>query len=130
MDAKPIDTPMGTNSKMDVDDSGPMVNEIVYRLIIGSLLNLMTISRQILCSVWALLLSLGELKSKTQWFFFTVEVEYVAVASCCAQLLWIKHQIEDFGVLSNTIPFICDNTSALNMAKNPVQHKRTKHTDV
>lgn len=55
MDAKPIDTPMGTNSKMDVDDSGPMVNEIVYRLIIGSLLNLMTISRQILCSVWVFL---------------------------------------------------------------------------
>ncbi|XP_049390301.1 secreted RxLR effector protein 161-like [Solanum stenotomum] len=50
----------------------------------------------------------------------TVEVEYVVVASCCAQLLWIKKQLEDFGVLTNTIHLICDNTSAINMAKNPI----------
>ncbi|XP_070032725.1 secreted RxLR effector protein 161-like [Nicotiana tomentosiformis] len=28
--------------------------------------------------------------------FSTVETEYVAAASCCAQLLWIKQQLEDF----------------------------------
>ena len=28
----------------------------------------------------------------------TAEAEYVAVASCCAQLLWIKQRLEDFGV--------------------------------
>jgi len=60
----------------------------------------------------------------------TAETKYVAVASCCAQLLWIKQQLEDFGVLTDTIPLICDNTSAMNMAKNHVQHKRTKHIDV
>ncbi|KAH0719582.1 hypothetical protein KY285_015613 [Solanum tuberosum] len=60
----------------------------------------------------------------------TTEAEYVIVASCCAQLLWIKQQLEDFGVLTDTIPLICDNTSAMNMAKNPVQHKRTKHIDM
>jgi len=57
----------------------------------------------------------------------TAEAEYVDAASCCAQLLWIKQQLEDFGVLTDTIPLVCDNTSAMNMAKNPVQHKRTKH---
>ncbi|XP_070045843.1 uncharacterized mitochondrial protein AtMg00810-like [Nicotiana tomentosiformis] len=60
----------------------------------------------------------------------TTEAEYVAAASCCAQLLWIKQLLEDFGVLSNCVPLLNDNTSALNMAKNPVQHKRTKHIDV
>ncbi|XP_075096479.1 secreted RxLR effector protein 161-like [Nicotiana tabacum] len=60
----------------------------------------------------------------------TAEAEYVAAASCCAQLLWIKQQLEDFGVLAESVPLLCDNTSALNMAKNPVQHKRTKHIDV
>ncbi|XP_015168560.1 uncharacterized mitochondrial protein AtMg00810-like [Solanum tuberosum] len=50
----------------------------------------------------------------------TAEAEYVVVASCYAQLLWIKQQLEDFGVLTNTIPLICDNTSAMNMAKNLV----------
>uniref|UniRef100_A0A0V0GL62 Putative ovule protein n=1 Tax=Solanum chacoense TaxID=4108 RepID=A0A0V0GL62_SOLCH len=40
MDANPIDTPMGTNSKLDANEPGPMVNETMYRGIIGSLLNL------------------------------------------------------------------------------------------
>ncbi|XP_070009945.1 secreted RxLR effector protein 161-like [Nicotiana sylvestris] len=60
----------------------------------------------------------------------TDEVEYVAAASCCAQLLWIKQQLEDFGVLTKSVPLLYDNTSALNMAKNLVQHKSTKHIDV
>ncbi|XP_070013459.1 secreted RxLR effector protein 161-like [Nicotiana sylvestris] len=58
------------------------------------------------------------------------EAEYVAATSYCAQLLWIKQQLEDFGVLTESVPLLCDNTSTLNMAKNPVQHKRTKHIDV
>ncbi|XP_070011151.1 uncharacterized mitochondrial protein AtMg00810-like [Nicotiana sylvestris] len=60
----------------------------------------------------------------------TAEAEYVASASCCAQLLWIKQQLDDFRVLTNCVALLCDNTSALNMTKNPVQHKRTKHIDV
>ncbi|XP_070004840.1 secreted RxLR effector protein 161-like [Nicotiana sylvestris] len=30
----------------------------------------------------------------------------------------------DFGVLTESVPLLSDNTGALNMAKNPVQHKR------
>ena len=60
----------------------------------------------------------------------TAEAKYVAVASCCAQLLWIKQQLEDFGIKTGYIPIMCDNTSAINMAKNPVQHKCTKHIDI
>ncbi|XP_075084828.1 uncharacterized protein LOC142168067 [Nicotiana tabacum] len=44
--------------------------------------------------------------------------------------LQIKQQLEDFGVFSECVPLLCDNTSALNMAKNSVRHKRTKHIDV
>ncbi|XP_070013473.1 uncharacterized protein [Nicotiana sylvestris] len=58
------------------------------------------------------------------------EAKYVAATSCCAQLLWINQQLEDFGVLTESVSLLCDNTSALNMAKNPVQHKRTKHINV
>ncbi|XP_070020636.1 secreted RxLR effector protein 161-like [Nicotiana sylvestris] len=60
----------------------------------------------------------------------TTEAEYVVAASYCAQLLWIKQQLEDFGVYTNYVSFLYDNISALNMAKNPVQYKRTKHIDV
>ncbi|XP_070015288.1 secreted RxLR effector protein 161-like [Nicotiana sylvestris] len=60
----------------------------------------------------------------------TAKTEYVAAASCCTQLLWIKHQLEDFGVLTKSVPLLCDNTNALNMANNPVQHKRTQYINV
>ncbi|XP_070021374.1 secreted RxLR effector protein 161-like [Nicotiana sylvestris] len=60
----------------------------------------------------------------------TVEAEYVAAASCCAQLLWIKLQLMDFGIEVGCIPIFCDNTSSISMTKNPVHHKRTKHIDV
>ena len=60
----------------------------------------------------------------------TAEAKYVAAASCCAQLFWIKQQLEDFGIKTGCIPIMCDNISVVSMEKNPVQHKRTKHIDV
>jgi len=60
----------------------------------------------------------------------TAEAEYVVAASCCAQLLWIKQQLVDFGIEVGCIPIFCDNTSAISMTKNLVHHKRTKHIDV
>lgn len=41
--------------------------------------------------------------------------------------LWIKNQLEDFGVVSKSVPLIRDNTRALNSANNPIQHKRKNH---
>ena len=60
----------------------------------------------------------------------TAEAEFVATASYCAQLLWIRQQLKDFGADMGCIPIFCDNTSAINIAKNTCQHKRTKHIDV
>ena len=39
-DSKPIDTPMGRNSKLIADESDSLVNQAMYRGIIGSLLYL------------------------------------------------------------------------------------------
>ena len=30
----------------------------------------------------------------------------------------------------NNIPFLCDNTSAINLTKNPIMHSRTKHIEI
>jgi len=59
-----------------------------------------------------------------------VEAEYIATGSCCAQILWIKQQLEDFGVKLSKVPLLCDNTSAINMKKNHIQHLRTKHIEI
>jgi hypothetical protein len=60
----------------------------------------------------------------------TVEAEYVAAGACCAQLLWMKQTLSDFGCEFSKIPLLCDNESAIKLANNPVQHSRTKHIDI
>jgi len=60
----------------------------------------------------------------------TAESEYIAAASCCSQLLWIRNQLKDFGVVYDSVPIYCDNTSAINISKNPVQHSKTKHIEI
>ena len=59
-----------------------------------------------------------------------IEVEYIAVGICCAQILWIKQQLEDFGIKLTKTPIRCDNTSTINLSKNPVQHSRSKRIEI
>jgi len=60
----------------------------------------------------------------------TAEAEYIAAASCCAQLLWMRQTLKDYGVSQGPVPLLCDNESAIKIAHNPVQHSRTKHIDI
>ena len=61
----------------------------------------------------------------------TTEAEYIAAASACAsQLLLLKQQLGDFKIDLGALEIKCDNTSAINVSKNPVHHSRTKHIDV
>ena len=50
--------------------------------------------------------------------------------SCCAQVLWIKQQLKDYDMSQNKISIKSDNTSTLNISKNPIQHSRTKHIEI
>ena len=60
----------------------------------------------------------------------TAEVEYIAAGSCCSQILWLKQQLEDFGLNISKVPLLCDNTSVINLTKNQIQHSRTKHIEI
>jgi hypothetical protein len=44
--------------------------------------------------------------------------------------LWLKQQLLDFNVQLESIPIFCDNTSAINLTKNPILHSRTKHIEI
>ncbi|GJV35354.1 retrovirus-related pol polyprotein from transposon TNT 1-94 [Tanacetum coccineum] len=60
----------------------------------------------------------------------TAESEYVAVSGCCAQVLWMRTQLTDYGFFFDKVPIYCDSKSAIAISCNPVQHTRTKHIDV
>nr|GEX37888.1 copia protein [Tanacetum cinerariifolium] len=60
----------------------------------------------------------------------TTEVEYIAMSGCCAQMLWMRSQLTDYGFDFNKIPLYCDNRSAIALYCNNVQHSRSKHIDI
>ncbi|GJZ80532.1 retrovirus-related pol polyprotein from transposon TNT 1-94, partial [Tanacetum coccineum] len=60
----------------------------------------------------------------------TAEAEYVSLSACCAQVLWMRTQLTDYGFHFNKIPIYYDLKSAIAISCNPIQHSRTKHIAV
>nr|GEV81226.1 retrovirus-related Pol polyprotein from transposon TNT 1-94 [Tanacetum cinerariifolium] len=58
------------------------------------------------------------------------EAEYVSLSACCAQVLWMRTQLTDYGFHFDKIPMYRDSKAAIAISCNPVQHYRTKHIDV
>ncbi|TYK21311.1 F5J5.1 [Cucumis melo var. makuwa] len=60
----------------------------------------------------------------------TVEVEYIATGSGCTQLIWMKNMLHEYGITQDVMTLYCDNMSAIDISKYPVQHSQTKHIDI
>ena len=60
----------------------------------------------------------------------TVEAEYIATGSSYSQLVWMKQMLEEYDVQQDVLTLYCDNLSAINISKNPIQHSKTKHIDI
>nr|GEY60596.1 retrovirus-related Pol polyprotein from transposon TNT 1-94 [Tanacetum cinerariifolium] len=60
----------------------------------------------------------------------SAEAEYVSLSTCCAQVLWLRTQLTDYGFHFDKIPMYCESKAAIAISCNPVQHSRTKHIDV
>jgi hypothetical protein len=69
-------------------------------------------------------------KKQNSVALFTAKAEYIAAGHCCAQLLWMRKTLRDYGYKLNKVPLLWDNESAICMADNPVEHSRTKHIDI
>nr|GEV44566.1 hypothetical protein [Tanacetum cinerariifolium] len=152
-----VDTPMVDRLKLDEDLSGIPVDQTRFRSIVGSLMYL-TASRPHLVFVvcicatyqakptkkhlealkrvfrylkgtinWGLCWSSKKLQSTA---ISTTEADYIAMSGCCAQILWMRSQLTDYGFDFNKIPLYCDNHSAIALFCNNVQHSRSKHTDI
>ncbi|GKB83048.1 retrovirus-related pol polyprotein from transposon TNT 1-94 [Tanacetum coccineum] len=60
----------------------------------------------------------------------STEAEYIVMSGCCAQILWMRSQLIDYGIRFNKNPMYCDNKSAIALCCNNVQHSRSKHIDI
>nr|GEU35229.1 copia protein [Tanacetum cinerariifolium] len=60
----------------------------------------------------------------------TAKSEYVSLSACCAQVLWMRTQLTNYGYHFDKIPIYYDTKSAIAISCNPVQHSKTKHIAV
>nr|GEU99274.1 hypothetical protein [Tanacetum cinerariifolium] len=153
---KRIGTPMATKPKLDADLSGNPVDQINYRSKIKSLVYLTSSRPDIVQAGSSFGLTafsdadhagcidsrkitsegiqfLGDklvswmLKKQNCTAMSSTEAEYVALSASCAQVMWMRTQLQDYDFTYNKIPLYCDFQSTIAISYNPVQHSRTKH---
>nr|GEZ31295.1 integrase, catalytic region, zinc finger, CCHC-type, peptidase aspartic, catalytic [Tanacetum cinerariifolium] len=129
-----IDIPMVGQSKLDEDLNGTPVNPTrkAYRKAhncdvdhVGCQDSIRSTSR----SVQFLGEKLVSWSSKKQKYtvISTTESEYISFSDCCAQILWMRSQLTDYGFNFNKIRLYLDSKSAIALSCDTVQHSRTKH---
>ncbi|GJY65704.1 retrovirus-related pol polyprotein from transposon TNT 1-94 [Tanacetum coccineum] len=124
----PVNTPMVDKSKLNEDLQGKPIDPTHYHGMIGSHMHLTSSRPDIvfavcMCARWSSKMQKSIAISNT-------EVEYIALSGCCAQILWMRSQLTDYGLKFNKIHLYCDNKSAITLCCNNVQHSRYKHIDV
>ncbi|GJT24132.1 retrovirus-related pol polyprotein from transposon TNT 1-94 [Tanacetum coccineum] len=107
---------MVERTKMDEDLSRIPVDQTQYRSMIGSLMYLT--ARSINMGLWypkdtAMALTAyadadhavsWSSKKQTSRSISSTKAEYIAMSGCCAQILWMRSQLSDYGFAYNPIP--------------------------
>ncbi|GJU86454.1 retrovirus-related pol polyprotein from transposon TNT 1-94 [Tanacetum coccineum] len=134
-----VDTPMVEKNKLDEDLQRKPVDATLYHGMIGSLMYLIS-SRPDLIYAVCLCARYEEkptkkhlnasLKKQKCTAISSTEAEYISLSGCCAQILWMRSQLTDYGFQFNKILLYCVNKTAIALCCNNVQHSRAKHIDV
>ncbi|GKE87352.1 hypothetical protein Tco_1564827 [Tanacetum coccineum] len=113
-----VDTPMVKKSKLDEDPQGKAVDPTRYRRMIGTLMYITSSRPDLVFDVCMCarkstsrsmqllgdrLVSWSPKKQKSTAISST-EAEYIALLGCCSQILWIRSQLTDYGLVFNKIP--------------------------
>ncbi|GJY74480.1 retrovirus-related pol polyprotein from transposon TNT 1-94 [Tanacetum coccineum] len=149
--AKPIKTPMSSETKLTRDEEGEPIDDTKYRgtshlglwypkgtgletilyadsVHAGDYVNRKSTSG--VCTFVGCCLTSWMSKKQTALAISTTEAEYVSVGKACQQALWMKQALVDYEVKLNDVPVLCDNKGAIDLSKNPVLHSRTKHIEI
>ncbi|GJX48017.1 retrovirus-related pol polyprotein from transposon TNT 1-94, partial [Tanacetum coccineum] len=137
----PVDTPMVEKSNLDEDPQGKAVDPTHYRGMVGTLMYLTANADHAGCqdtrrSTSGSMQLLGDRlvswssKRQKSATISSTKAEYIALSGCCAQVLWVRSQLTDYGLGFNKILMYCDNKSVIALCCNNVQHSRSKHIDI
>nr|GEU97943.1 hypothetical protein [Tanacetum cinerariifolium] len=153
----PVDTPMVEKSKLDEDTQRKAVDPTHYYGMVGTLIYLTSSRRDLVYAVYSAIAltafadadhagcqdtrrsttgsmqllgdSLVTWSSKRQKSaaISSTKAKYIALSGCCAQFLWMRSQLTDYGLRFYKILMYCDNKSAIALCCNNVQYSRSKH---
>nr|GFA64388.1 retrovirus-related Pol polyprotein from transposon TNT 1-94 [Tanacetum cinerariifolium] len=118
-----VPTPMVEQTKLKLDLVGKLVDHTDYRSMIGSLImigSLMYVTSSRLDIMFTTCDKLVCWSSKKQncVSISIAESEYVAVSGCCAQVLWIRTQLTDYGFFYDKVSIYCDSKNAIAISCN------------
>nr|GEV34368.1 hypothetical protein [Tanacetum cinerariifolium] len=102
-EGKSASTPIDTKKPLLKDPDGEDVDVHTYRLMIGSLMYLTSLRPDIMFAVCACVRlqvtpKASHLHAVKRIFRYLKDAEYVAAASCYAQVLWIQNPLLDYGI--------------------------------
>ncbi|GJZ00386.1 hypothetical protein Tco_0517815 [Tanacetum coccineum] len=60
----------------------------------------------------------------------STKAEYIALSCSCAQVLWMRSQLTDYGHGFNKIPMYYDKKNAIALCCNNVQHSQSKPINI
>nr|GFA00696.1 hypothetical protein [Tanacetum cinerariifolium] len=130
----PVDTPIVDRLKLDEDPLGIPVDQTQFRSMVGSLI---TASRLdlVFVGLWypkdtAMALMAYADANHAGCHDTRRKAEYIAMYGCCAQILWMRSQLTDYGFAFNKILLYCDNRNAIALCCNNVWHLWSKYIDI
>ncbi|GJY35427.1 retrovirus-related pol polyprotein from transposon TNT 1-94 [Tanacetum coccineum] len=126
-----MSTPMATE-RLDADLQGTLTDQTTYHRMIGGLMYLTASQSDI---AFATFVCARYQDSEFELIVYSDanhagskdDYEYVSLSACCAQVVWMRTQLLDYGYKYNRIPMYCDSKSDIAISCNPVQHSCTKH---
>eukprot|EP00253_Pinus_taeda_P013307 PITA_13307 len=145
-DCKPATTPMEPGLKLSAQSSSPLVDETLFRQLVGSLIYLTATRPDINFAVsyisrftstpkadhWIAAKRVLRYTSKKQQAvaLSSTEAEYQGAVKASCEAIWLRRMLADMHVFqTGPTPLFCDNQGVLKLAKNPIFHERTKHVE-
>eukprot|EP00253_Pinus_taeda_P035131 PITA_35131 len=136
-DCKLDPSPLQSGVKLSVNCTSPEVDATLYHQLVGKLLYL-THTRLDLSFAVGLVARFMQTPRESHWkaakrilCYVRAEAEYRGAVEASKEALWLRQILSEFGFeQQHPTTLWCDNQSAIQLCKYPVQHQRSKHIEL
>eukprot|EP00253_Pinus_taeda_P020115 PITA_20115 len=134
---KPAPSPFQSGVKLSVTCTSPEVDATLYHQLVGKLLYL-THTHHDLSFAIGLVARFMQKPHESHWkaakiilCYVRAEAEYRGAVEASKKALWLHQILSEFGFQQQHLTTLwCDNQSAIQLCKEPLQHQRSKHIEL